>query len=135
MVARALRDLEDRVEPGASLGVLPEGVMINYLARIPASTPHTNFMPPEVILYGEDRIRGDFALSPPDYVALVHKDTTEYGFPLFGRDYGNALYGWILENYEPVRLFGNRPFQDVSRFGIEIRKRKEPGTQSESTGG
>ncbi len=135
MVARVLRDLEERVEPHETLAVLPEGIMINYLARIDAPTSHTNFMPPEVILYGEDRILSDFLRSPPDYVVVVHKDTTEYGFPLFGQDYGRDLHAWVLENYEPVRLFGNRPLRDVRRFGIEIRKRIGRETQSESTGG
>ena len=117
------------------MAVLPEGVMLNYLARRSSSTAHTNFMPPELILYGEERILADFKKSPPDYVALVHKDTTEYGFPLFGKDYGTLLYAWINANYEPVRLIGRRPLKQKNQFGIEIRRRSEATDQSSSTGG
>ena len=33
--------------------VVPEGVMINYLARTPNPTPFLNFMPPEAIIFGD----------------------------------------------------------------------------------
>ena len=131
---RALEDLQQRMAPGETLAVLPEGIMLNYLARRASSTPHVNFMPPEVILYGEKRILSDLEKAPPDYIAIVHKDTTEYGFPLFGTDYGNTLHAWILENYEPVQLIGRPPLRFTNQFGIEIRRRTVP-VQSSSKGG
>lgn len=131
LVAKALADLEQRLGPDETLAVLPEGVMLNYLSRRGSTVPHTNYMPPEVILYGEDRILADLQAAPPDYVALVHKDTSEYGFPLFGRDYGEKLHAWVLRHYEPVHRVGHVPLKHVRRFGIELRKRSAaPGARA-----
>lgn len=92
-----------------TLVALPEGVMINYLARAENPTPYFNFMPPELVLFGEERILAALRESPPDIVLLTHKNTAEYGFPWFGRDYGQALLRWCMDNYRPVALFGDPP--------------------------
>lgn len=133
-VATALREIERRVGPDETLAVIPEGVMLNYLARRAASTPHNNFMPPELLIYGEERILRDFRASPPDFIAVVHKNTTEYGFPLFGRDYAEDFYAWVKANYSRVHRTGQEPLVKVSQFGIDLLRRR-PRAQSSSTGG
>jgi hypothetical protein len=121
--ALVLREIEKRVGPDETLAVIPEGVMLNYLVRRAASTPHHSFMPPELIIYGEHRILDDFRRAPPDYIAVVHKDTTEYGFPFFGQDYGRDLYAWVMSHYSRVRLIGDPPLREGTDFGIDILKR------------
>ena len=133
-VATALREVERQVGPQDTLAVIPEGVMLNYLTRRAASTPHNNFMPPELLIYGEDRILADFRAAPPDYILVVHKDTSEYGFPLFGQDYAQRLYAWVGENYSAVHRTGKAPLVHVDQFGIELLKRNA-SDQSSSTGG
>ena len=91
-------------------------------------------MPPELLIYGEERILEDFRTAPPDYIAIVHKDTTEYGFPLFGQDYAENLYAWIEQNYSRVHRTGKAPLVQVSQFGIDLLKRND-ARQSSSTGG
>jgi hypothetical protein len=59
---------------------------------------------------------------PPDYIALVHHDPSEYG--LFGRDYGRDIYHWVREHYRPVALFGAPPLLDRD-FGIALVERAE----------
>lgn len=112
-----LGEIQTRVPPDAMLAVLPEGVMINYLARRINPTPYTNFMPPELMVFGEERMLVAFQSRPPDYVVLVHKDTSEYGPRFFGRDYGQKLFNWIRGNYRPVSLVGATPLQ-TDQFGI-----------------
>ncbi|UCC32626.1 MAG: glycosyltransferase family 39 protein [Phycisphaerales bacterium] len=112
-----LGEIQTRVPPGATLAVLPEGVMINYLARRINPTPYVNFMPPELTVFGEERMLAAFQASPPDYVVLVHKDTSEYGPRFFGRDYGRKLYDWIRQNYHPISRIGAPPLQ-TDQFGI-----------------
>lgn len=92
-----------------TLVALPEGVMINYLARMENPTPYFNFMPPELVLFGEERILAALRENPPDIVLLTHKNTAEYGFPWFGRDYGQPLLRWCMDNYSSVALFGDPP--------------------------
>jgi hypothetical protein len=107
----------------ATLLVLPEGVMINYLARRRNPTPYLNFMPPELILFGEGAILNAFERQPPDYVALVHKSTREYGFPFFGRDYGVSLRAFVDRHYRLVSRIGEEPLSPDSDFGITLHRR------------
>jgi hypothetical protein len=113
--------------PGDTLAVLPEGVMLNYLSRRVNPTGHVNFMPPELLIFGEENIVEAFERNPPDTIVLTHKDTREYGVGFFGRGYGRALGRWVRENYEPVALFGDVPLRPESRFGAQILSRREPG--------
>ncbi len=131
----ALLEIESRVGPDETLAVIPEGVMLNYLSRRRTSTPHINFMPPELILYGEERILRDFQASPPDYVAIVHKDTTEYGFPFFGQDYASDFYAWIRNHYTPIRRIGRPPLQEGTVFGIELLRRSQGGVSPQEPAG
>jgi len=124
LVKAALADLAQRAAPGETLAVFPEGVMLNWLSRRINPTPYVNFMPPELLLFGEQRIAAAFRAHPPDWVLLVHKDTSEYGYPFFGPDYGRELATWIQESYEPVSLQGQPPLQPGTIFGIQLMKRR-----------
>lgn len=116
-----------------TLAVFPEGVTINYLARLENPTPFVNFMPPEIVLFGEDEIRAAFEAHSPDLVLLTHKSTAEYGFPWFGRDYAQSLFQWLATHYHPVALFGDPPLglsmpgepplQRAPVFGIRVFER------------
>ena len=125
MVNAALSAIASRIQSNQTLTVLPEGVMLNYLSRRISSVPLMNFMPLEFALYGEDHISEAFRAHPPDYIALVHKDTSEYGFRFFGRDYGQQLWMWIQKNYHPVTLIGDPPLRNEN-FGILLLGRNQP---------
>jgi hypothetical protein len=107
-----------------TLAVLPEGVMINFLGKCTNPTPYIFFMPFDVNLFGEDQMLAAFQTNPPELVALVHKDTSEYGFRYFGQDYGQKLMVWIKHNYDPFYHTGDPPLQAGSRFGILLLRRK-----------
>jgi hypothetical protein len=125
LVNKALEVFPQMIQEGQTLAVLPEGVMLNFLLRRPNPTPYTNFMPSEVILFGEAGMLEAFKAHPPDWISLVHKDTSEFGFRFFGQDYGQALYAWIMEAYQPVGVVGAIPLQ-THRYGILLMARKEP---------
>ncbi|MCP4037231.1 MAG: hypothetical protein GY733_09870 [bacterium] len=107
-----------------TLAALPEGIMLNYLARRVNPTRYVNFMPPEFSMYGGDAILDAFRENPPDVLLFVHKRTGLYGAPFFGRDYGRALHGWATANYDPVATFGEMPFDEGTRFGITVLERR-----------
>jgi hypothetical protein len=121
-VDAALREIQDRIRSDETMVVMPEGVMLNYLARRVNPTPYLNFMPPELAAFGEPAILAALASRAPDFVVLVHKDTTEYGARFFGREYGTPLLAWVRAHYRVVRLIGAPPFVD-DRFGIEVLQR------------
>ena len=84
-----------------------------------------NFMPLEFALYGEDHVLESFRAHPPDYIVFVHKDTSEYGFQFFGRDYGRTLFAWVQQNYHSVALIGDQPLRN-EKFGILLVNRNQP---------
>jgi 4-amino-4-deoxy-L-arabinose transferase-like glycosyltransferase len=87
--------------PTDSLAVLPEGGLLNYLTRRVNPTPHVNVLE-GIIVYGENRIAEDFRGHPPDLVAVIPRDLSEYGYDGFGTDFGNTLWAWLHEEYEQV---------------------------------
>jgi hypothetical protein len=87
----------------ATLATVPEGTMINYLARRPNPTPYVNLMPPEVLMFGEERILRAYQESPPDYIVIVQRsDPADYGYKSFAHDYGKRIFAWIESNYRQV---------------------------------
>ncbi len=124
----ALAWVEERCPERGSLLVLPEGALLNYLARRRGPTRHFNFMPPELVMFGEQAMLAELQHSPPDVILLVHRDTTEYGAPYFGRDYGEALMEWVKANYRASKLWSldpkERPFEPGTRHAIAALERK-----------
>jgi hypothetical protein len=122
-VSRAVAAIES--SNARSLAVLPEGVLLNYLTRTPNPTPYVNFMPPELLFFGEDAWLAAFAARPPELIVLVHKDTSEYGYPFFGRDYARELARFVESAYRPIALIGQEPLRPGTRFGIRLLRRAE----------
>ncbi len=99
VLQEVLERLEQLSRPGETLAVLPEGVMINYLSRMRNPTPYVNFMPPEMIMFGEDRMVEAFRRRPPDWIVLTDRHAPEYGYDLLGTDYGLKITDWIRPRY------------------------------------
>jgi hypothetical protein len=108
-LGRILSIVRERLPDGAEFLVLPEGVILNYWSRRRSPTPYVNFMPPELILFGERAMIDALNENPPDAVVLVHKPTHEYGLPFFGRDYGQGLAAWVEQRYRPLAHDPDRP--------------------------
>ena len=122
-VAKAVEFLKANTSPSHSVMVVPEGVMINYMARRESDSPFVNLCPVEFSIYGEANIHSTISNAPSDYVVLVNKDVAEYGKERFGvDDYGADVMNWINQNYETVQVFGN-PFEASTEHGVTIMKR------------
>lgn len=119
---QSLEWLRTNMDAEHTLLVMPEGVMLNYQLRRVNPTPYINFMPPELLLFGESAMLASLKSSAPDFIAIVHKDTSEYGFPYFGTHYGEQLYDWVRKNYQREAVFGALPLTS-SNFGVAIYKR------------
>ena len=110
--------------PGSTLAVLPEGAMFNYLLRIPSPVPYTILMPPEVFTFGEESILGAFQSDPPDYVLLLHKDTSDFGYRFFGIHYGASYRLWLQNDYQPAWAMGPPPLQSEAGGLLLLRRRQ-----------
>jgi hypothetical protein len=85
----------------ATLAVVPEGVMINFLSRRENPTGYINLMPPEVMMFGQSRIVESFQAHAPDFILLVYSDPSDYGYRSFS-EYGGEIDRWIQSNYIPM---------------------------------
>lgn len=111
----------------ATLAVLPEGSMVNYLARRPNSTPYVVANPHELQVAGEARVTAAFAARLPDYVLLMHRHTSEFGVGFFGAPdgFGESLAQLVNTNYSEEWLFGGEPLV-TNRFGMKMYRRNGP---------
>jgi hypothetical protein len=118
--------LKTNAPSGATLAVLPEGVMINYLCRRSNPAGYLVWNPAELEAFGQGRMATAFEKSSPDFIVLLHRNSAEFGVALFGQkpEFGLDVMNWIRENYEAACLIGNEPLQESSSFGVKILKRK-----------
>jgi hypothetical protein len=123
-IADALAWINQNIPAERTLGVLPEGAMLNYLTRRTNPTPYLVFMA-EMDAFGEDAMLAAYQKSPPDYIALVQRDTDEYGPGWWGerKGFGRDTMAWVRRAYEPVHLIGKQPFAS-GEFGIQFLRRK-----------
>jgi hypothetical protein len=125
LIAPVLAELE-KAQPRDTLVVLPEGVMLNYLTRRVNPTPFVNFIPAEMIMYGEDQMFRALEQRPPDWLIFLSRDTKEYGARTFGRDYAQRIGRWVDANYELVGISGADPLNDLEAWGASLFRRKQP---------
>jgi hypothetical protein len=127
-VQETLQELA-KSRPDASFVVLPEGVMMNYQVRRESPLRVLTVMPPEVLAFGEDDVVRSLDARPPDFVVLLHRDVTEYGYPMFGTDdrYGLRTMAWVKARYRVTRTIGSAP-RDGSSPAVQIFERAAVGT-------
>jgi hypothetical protein len=123
-VNACLGEIKRLSSSGETMTALPEGAMLNYLAKRPSAVAYVNFMPTEMHLFGEQQMLSDLQTHPPDLIVVVHKDTSEFGARFFGQHYGRAIGAWVQDNYRPITLIGAPPLSGPG-FGIAVLRRKD----------
>jgi hypothetical protein len=129
VVSAALQRLEATMKPEATLLALPEGASLNYWLRRTNPTRYNLFLPVEIDAFGGDEvILQDLRAHPPDFIALVQRDHTEFGVGPFGIDprNGRGIMSWVARNYRRVERIGAEPFRSRG-FGIVILRRADRG--------
>ena len=89
-----------RVIHPRSLVVVPEGLTLNYLTRIKTPLSFHTFTPveaagPEI----EAQIIEDLTAHPPEYITVVSRAVTDFGYRGFGLDYDRKLAAVINQRY------------------------------------
>jgi hypothetical protein len=123
-VNAAIAELAQRDPAGrATLAVVPEGLLVNYLARRVNPTGQLNFTPPAIIMYGQDEMLRAFGAHAPDYILLTDVNTQDYGAAAFGVDYAQELGAWMKQNYSLARSITTRAAgAGPSRFQLLERR-------------
>jgi hypothetical protein len=105
--------------PEQTLLMLPEGVLVNYLSRRASSTRYFNFVPADIVMFGEQEMLSALEAQPADFVALVANSAGDYGLTGFGIDYGMQLADWVKRN---SRQFGTPPEEGGFPILLLVRK-------------
>jgi len=108
-----------------TLLVLPEGVMINYLARQPSPLADVYYFGSATDDGREERIVRELEEHPPDRVVVISRDLREYGVQRYGEATGSGreLLQWAAANYDLTFSVGGDPL-DVRQRGGVVLKRK-----------
>jgi hypothetical protein len=123
-ISIALSQMKTNLPPHATLAVVPEGAMVNYLSRRVNPTGYPVCLPPEMQAFGQTNMIAAFERHSPDYIILIHRSVSEYNLKYFGQQpqYGLAMMRWIRQNYDVVFQEGDVPLQ-TWHFGLQILKR------------
>ena len=126
-MAAALRWVETNLPPRATLAVLPQGAMLNYLSRHANPCGYAAWNPPELTAFGQEKMTRAFIARSPDYVIELFVNYGEYGETIFGRErrFGLDVQQWIDTHYQSVLLIGDDGLKD-GQFGVRIFKKSLP---------
>jgi hypothetical protein len=126
-VAAALRWVESNVPPRATLAVLPQGALLNYLSRRVNPCGYAAWNPPELAAFGQEKMTDAFIRHSPDYLILLYKDYGEYDEGVFGarKRFGLDVMQWINAHYAPVHQIGHDWLKEDGQFGIKILKKND----------
>jgi len=130
----ALAWTRTNIPQDATLAVLPDAIIFNYLTRHANSTPCLFWDPNSLAVYGQSNFVAAFEKNPPDYIFIVERDSSEFDMGYFGSstNFGRGLMEWVQKNYKTEILIGNEPLKN-GLFGIKIMKHL-PSTQVQSGG-
>jgi hypothetical protein len=106
--AAAWKAIEDLTPPDATLAVVPEGAILNFLSQRPNPTPYHQLMPPEMEVYGASRVLAAFRQRPPECVVIIERPGFEYGFDSFADpQWGGELVAWVRTRYQVIETVPN----------------------------
>jgi hypothetical protein len=111
---------------GGTLLVLPEGEMINYLARLPSPVAPFFFFSAATSGNREQAIVDELDRHPPFWVVIVSRDLREYGISRYGEneEHGKLILDWVSSRNSPVASIGGDPL-DVRQRGAIILRHKD----------
>ena len=119
----ALEWIDQNLEPEEEFVTFPADTMLNYMSRRRSPIITGLFNPGVLLLTGESPIFNSLKENAPDYIVLIDQEFPHFGRRFFGRDYAQATFEWIVQNYEVAQQIGAKPFSNQG-FGIQILKRK-----------
>ena len=114
-----------RQQPGdQTLLVLPEGMMLNYLARLPSPLTPVFFYSVFTEDGREALLVDELQRQPPDFVVVISRDLREFGINRYGEapGRGELLLRWVSANYRILKAVGGDPL-DVQQRGAIILQR------------
>ena len=118
-----------RTAPETTALVLPEGVVLNYLARRRTPLAITKYFGVELAGGREAAVVSALEKKPPAYAVLVSRDLRGLGIPRYGATAGQGqlILEWLNQHYAIVSRAGGDPL-DPTQQGIVLWRRKSAST-------
>lgn len=117
-------DLLRHAPASSTLLALPEGGMINYLARMKNPLPQFQYYSFTTENGLESNVVHALEQTPPDWVAIINRDLRDFGIQNYGIDgNGREIILWINRNYEMVLHVGGNPL-NPNEGGAYVLRRK-----------
>jgi hypothetical protein len=110
---------------GETLVVLPEGEIINYLARMPSPVAPYSFYGATTADGREEALVRDLDRHAPDWIVIISRDLGDYGIHSYGEAPGSGrdILEWVAGHYGHASYFGGNPF-DPRQCGAMIMARR-----------
>ncbi len=99
---KTLLDKVQNIAPEDKVVILPEGLMINFLANRKSEDFYNSFLPLYIETFGQERLINAYKISNPKYIVLGNLRMSDYGYNFLCQDYGFAFCNYVVENYNLV---------------------------------
>ena len=124
-VKELLNYLIHNTGPSDSLVVFPEGLMLNFLAERKNPIYKFTYFPVDLAGTGfEKEIINTLEEKEVTYVAILPRNTSEYGAARFGIDYAHEIIRYLEKGYIVEKQFGPMPFTS-NEFSVVLLKRRD----------
>ena len=111
-----------KLPPETKVLALPEGSMVNYLARRQSPLPYFQYHSFTTEGGREAGIVSALAATPPEIVVILSRGLDDFGVRRYGeRDgAGRRIIEWVEKNYEIAHHFGGDPLDLANQRGAYI---------------
>lgn len=86
--------------------VLPEGAIINFLSERKSHNKYYYLIPPNIEIFGEDKIVKDLEKDLPDYIVIQPMSYNNFKETFFCESFGREICALIPKYYERPLVFG-----------------------------
>ena len=119
-IAAAVNWIDVHTSASDTIAVMPQGLMVNYLARRAAPTRNVNQMPPEVLAVGEPAVVATLDAHPPAAVILDRSAMHNGQFTLDHEyDWGHDICHWVGAHNHPATKI-ELPMPMPTLYGLQV---------------
>ena len=105
---KLLEYIEKNTKKEDKILILPEGMMINFLANRKTDDFYNSFIPLYEETFGIEAFRKHFEKNMPKYIIINNWNTSDYYFSMICEDYCLDFCNFIKNNYnEKIKLSDN----------------------------
>lgn len=116
--------INNNTDKNASLWVIPEGAIINFLTNRPLNPLFDTIIPPYFQTYGDSQIVSALLKTPPDYILITYRKSPEYNYAYLCKDYGVETCNYIKSKYKQDMEFSHY-FNEHDFYNMIIYKKTD----------